>query len=866
MWKTRNIRRRNKGKKTKRQDGGLLPFMGPSIEKIIDFAIKNDMDVTAYVEKKTGMLSKATIIFKVKFIKGKKVKFTDEETKLKEIDANITPDTEYTYVMKGSNVEVILKLTTKIIISIDKTSIAEIKAKMKIEEETKSQKMKEMTAKTNVAQAQKKEDDKKQKEEDDKKKKEEADQKKIEELKKKEESKYESHSEYIHWYFARDVTGPLPYSKHELNYLYYCIETYFPENSLTKDTVHTFVKEFEKYDSKSEEKEVKEMNKEDAILRLESGIKLFMMNDSKTKLQEMVKRLNADPDELDNYLTPKYSLNKQCSTLSSMTYNRYFCFMLESLKQYENVELVLLDEDNPDEKLKMSIFDFVENGARPKEMWKNKFEPTIKSKSYYGDITYVSKGTETNSLVGFACYSISHQLLKVSNIIWADNEKGKEPNLRNILYDKFKHYLSGGLYFGNTLKLFIPDELNEMVNANVYKKGETKDGFTMWDTIVPTKPSVIDNKIDAETNEKGIDLLKLLQKLQILLGIIKERPAPTKEQEPTETPIESTTPIVESSNDVDAVLPNEIKLDEVKQTGGADNALLDEIITKYPSMKGLKRMIDNLPEDIRQKYESEINTTLEKVKESNVEEKVLMNEPEFQEIQADLNAQTEATTTTETTTDGEPKTEEPKTDGATKETKEGDTPPSEETKPDETTEETKPDGDTPTTEETKPDGDTPTTEESKTDETKPDETKPDETKPDETKPDETKPDETKPDETKPDEPKPDEPKTEETKTKEGETKPDATIPLPTDTNVVTPPTETDGTKPEETSVTTDSTTTPTTSDEIKLKREDLKESPLLVQPTTGESGKYIFVPKDLVEKVIDFLLNNGCEVTTINLK
>jgi hypothetical protein len=51
-----------------------------------------------------------------------------------------------------------------------------------------------------------------------------------------------------------------------------------------------------------------------------------------------------------------------------------------------------------------------------------------------------------------------------------------------------------------------------------------------------------------------------------------------------------------------------------------------------------------------------------------------------------------------------------------------------------------------------------------------------------------------------------------------------------------------------------------------LKREDLKESPLLVQPTTGESGKYIFVTKDLVEKAIDFLLNNGCEVTTVNLK
>ena len=164
MWKTRNIRRRNKGKKTKRQDGGLLPFMGPSIDKIIEFAVKNDIDVSAYIEKKTGVFSKATTIsFKVKFIKGKKVKFIqDEETKLDEINTNIKPDTQYTYVIKGSNVEVSLNLTTKLTISIDKTSIADIKAKMKIEEETKAQKMKEMTEKTKVAQAQKKEDENKQ--------------------------------------------------------------------------------------------------------------------------------------------------------------------------------------------------------------------------------------------------------------------------------------------------------------------------------------------------------------------------------------------------------------------------------------------------------------------------------------------------------------------------------------------------------------------------------------------------------------------------------------------------------------------------------------------------------------------------------
>ena len=187
MWKTRNIRRRNKGRKTKRQDGGLLPFMGPSMEEIIKFAENNkDIEVTAQIETKTGVFSKATISdpFKVQFIKGKQLEFIDKnEDELKKIDANIKPSTQYKYVMKGSNVEVILNLKTRIILLIDKTSVADIKDKMKIGEENKAQKMKEMTEKTKVAQAQIKEDDKKQKEEAAQKQKEEAAQKKIEELK-----------------------------------------------------------------------------------------------------------------------------------------------------------------------------------------------------------------------------------------------------------------------------------------------------------------------------------------------------------------------------------------------------------------------------------------------------------------------------------------------------------------------------------------------------------------------------------------------------------------------------------------------------------------------------------------------------------
>ena len=164
MWKTRNIRRRNKGKKTKRQDGGLLPFMGPSMDEIINFAIKNEMEVTAQFEKKNGVFSKVAIIsFKVKLMKGKQIKFIqDEEVKLDEINANIKPDTPYKYVMKGSKLEVTLNLKngTKIIIAISETSMKDIKDKIKMEKETDLQKIKEINQKTEDKIVQKKKDEK----------------------------------------------------------------------------------------------------------------------------------------------------------------------------------------------------------------------------------------------------------------------------------------------------------------------------------------------------------------------------------------------------------------------------------------------------------------------------------------------------------------------------------------------------------------------------------------------------------------------------------------------------------------------------------------------------------------------------------
>jgi len=554
-------------------------------------------------------------------------------------------------------------------------------------------------------------------------------------------------------------------------------------------------------------------------------------------LQEIFKILSVDTDQLDNYLTPNQSLNKKCSSITIgdrskedlIKYNSEICFIVESLKPYAEDDLILLDINNPDDRNKISIADFVENGARLEETWKLKeFKPHYE---YFG---YVSKGEDADSLVGFMCYDkqSNPNILKVSNIIWADNDNGKTQDLRNKLYDILENELTGKSLQS---KLFIPAELDEKVNATLYTKGETKDGFTIWEAIMPPKPTEMEIKIKAETDPKAVAFLEFLQKLLLLFKEkVKKMVKPATDIKP-------------------AVSTDDVKIDI--QTGGADNALLDEIITKYPSLKGLKSVMDDLPAEIQQKYASDITKSLEEIKESNVQETDLMDEPDFQEIQADLNAQIVEKEDKVIEEEKEKATEETPTDTPSAESKEGET--STDTPSTDATVE--PPVETPSTEETPSTTDTNTSVETTV-----------------VTPTTDAAASKEPSTTNVEEPSVATVVTPTTDTVVTPTTTDTVVTPTTTDTVVTPTTDTvepttttvvtptSGTEPSNTDVTT--TTTPSSSDEVTLKREDLKESPLLVQPATGESGKYIFVPKDLVEKVIDYLLNNGCEVTTVNLK
>ena len=65
-------------------------------------------------------------------------------------------------------------------------------------------------------------------------------------------------------------------------------------------------------------------------------------------------------------------------------------------------------------------------------------------------------------------------------------------------------------------------------------------------------------------------------------------------------------------------------------------------------------------------------------------------------------------------------------------------------------------------------------------------------------------------------------------------------------------------------------TTETLSNDVKeeppLTLDDLKISPAMKNKQSNEMGKYIFVPEKMVQLVVDYLLSNGCEITTTVMK
>ena len=53
---------------------------------------------------------------------------------------------------------------------------------------------------------------------------------------------------------------------------------------------------------------------------------------------------------------------------------------------------------------------------------------------------------------------------------------------------------------------------------------------------------------------------------------------------------------------------------------------------------------------------------------------------------------------------------------------------------------------------------------------------------------------------------------------------------------------------------------------IKPTLESLKVSPLMTNASTNQQGKYIFVPIQMVDKILEVLLEGDCEVFTVSTK
>lgn len=791
MWKTRNIRRRNRGKKTKKQNGGLLGFGGLTTLQVIEYAIKKETEVEVHIEKKVNLVKTVpSSTFKVQFFEDGKMKFISYPEPETGTTVDIPTDKLVRYVLKGSKLEVTMPNTNKKeTIVINKDFIMNIETKMKADSKTKVEELKSVNNEAILN---------KQKEENEAIKIQKAKDKYVVEI-------LDAHGDNS--FKRKDWSGKMPYSKSELNDLYYCIQTYLNQ-PITPASVKTFIEEYKKYDVNT--KRELNMEKDDAIATIQVAIDSFgvmsMMNSDKRELKEIKEKL-----QIPEYMEPVYSVSKDCNFLNG---SRKICFFVKCIQKYIDFadnEIDLLDFDvspsgsitaKVDAKIKVS--DLIENGPTLKKNWQSVYDKNVEFKNYYFYVAYVSDTSNVDSFMGMVCYAHNSDMLKVSNII--ENKEVESPHAEykdtlNKLHDIFKRELSG-----DDLKkvMFIPKELDGFVNQEKYKKDESNSNekFSVW-----------------------ISIKHFVQHVEPVVAIV----GTPQDETSTLSPEDRASKLLES------LLEKLTKLTTIPiQQGGADvNELLNQVISKYPKLAGLKTVFDNLPPVVKAKYSSQLTEVLDKVDKSNV------NSDNLKEVEADV-SELEGIVAPQK----EPTPEETPVQNENAPVQSEETPVQSENAPSE--EPNAPaEGETVQADvlSTQVEGEnTPAQDENEQSITTTTETPT--------------------------------PTTIETPTVTTPTIPTITPETTTDMPIVitTTPTETTtetptvATTPTVTTTTIPTTPSETTTPTLELKREDLKESPLLVQPSTGESGKYIFVPKDLVEKVVDFLINNGCEITTTQIK
>jgi len=444
--------------------------------------------------------------------------------------------------------------------------------------------------------------------------------------------------------------------------------------------------------------------------------------------------------------------------------------------------------------------------------------------SGYNKLAYVSDQTVDASYLGCVCYNDNQPELKISKILEnaknTSEHKGEISKLTDILEPFIK---------GTYKTMIMPSSLDVKVDAKVFQK-QVNDGgeFTTWElipTVENTTPvngdmSGFDN-VKKHTDEGLKTLISNLDVMFVATDTTPDTPDTTPDTTPDATP--DTTPEMATDVVPDVVTPD-VVASTSNQIGGASRTYID--LQKHPDMKPVNEMFESLPETIYISNEALINDTINKINASDANPDISSIQPAIDILRRDSNIIKEVANTDimkqlrpEESIVAPPVTpaEEPITPDT--ETPVAEEPVTEET-PDTPAEET------PVTPAEEPITETPVTEEPITPAEKP---------------------------------------ITETPVAE-ELVVDAKPPDTEGPNTETPITKTPDTEGPNTETPVVVAEEETPKPDKPLTLDDLKISPVMTNKSTSESGQYVFVPKLMVQQVIDYLLSNGCEITTVDLK
>ena len=616
-----------------------------------------------------------------------------------------------------------------------------------------------------------------------------------------------------------------PYTESALKHLSHCVEKYLM-NAISINEIRKFLEMFNTTESSvSEEPKITldiVKKKIQFAIDVVSSIKVLGIitnRSEKNELVEILTKLNTKIVEPSN----KYSFDKECSLTDVLgkTMDYDICFFIKCIKFY-GLKDEMLDSTT-------SISDVVTNG-------------TV---SGYDKLAFVSDEKNVESYIGCVCYKEesrdSNTYINISKILENAKTKSEHKSEINKLIEYLKPFIAEkqkNLSFYKSMH--IPSSLNEYVNKEAYESNNTDGEFTTWEMIL-TPDNIQNKKSFDEAKTKTSERLKdILIKLSTLFAkeISNEVTNDTNEGATKE----ETGIIKEKEEEKELEQENvPISKENPEQTGGK----VDIDLQKHAELKDIDEIIKSLPASVYKENESLINETIDKINASSTSPDIsniatdidklkrdssaikgalkmdvikrllpdeVKQEEEFQtnnnEVQADAipnetgldetNAnvptadETVANANDETTTNDTTDTNVPSTN-------------------DETTTIATPTTDTPIA--TTTTTDTPIARTTTTDTTAPT----------------------------------------TTDTPIATTTSETTIDAPTTTPSGEEPIVADATNP-------------IVKEDSPLTLDDLKVSPSMINKTTNESGKYIFVPEKMVQLVVDYLLSNGCEITTTVMK